>query len=413
MSFSVDTSRLSSARRSSTHLASRSVQGGRIVYSVRIPLTSLDQVLPVPSVEEPDPDNRKVTPKHAKDFGDYVAQNKAWVAPTLLARDNGGCEFTLVPGAESSGIGYLEIPLSIGSVSPLLIIDGQHRVLGIHLTLKDIGDQITKVDRELAKTTRPDRASTLTTTRKTLTDQLARLEQESMGLDIYVEPDNIRARQMFVDVADNAKGISSALRSRFDSSKVANRILDRVINHALFKDRIDLEQDRMTARNPNLMGAKHVADLTRGVAVGVAGRMGRKREAEIADEVLVEKIHRFLDCICDAFPELSAVAERTLTPLELRKNSLLGSVGMLRVLAGVYRELRESAVPDEEITAFFARLAPHMNAPISEGSLWFRSETKQDFAVNQSSPSTLTQNLQHLVSVITKWYHTPPLELQG
>ncbi|MGH8908805.1 MAG: hypothetical protein ACRD0K_20505 [Egibacteraceae bacterium] len=67
-----------------------------------------------------------------------------------------------------------------------------------------------------------------------------------MALDVYVEPDNIRARQMFVDVADNAKGISSARRSRFDGSKIANRTLDRVMDHALLKGRVDLEQDRIT-----------------------------------------------------------------------------------------------------------------------------------------------------------------------
>ncbi|AOS64963.1 DNA sulfur modification protein DndB [Actinoalloteichus hymeniacidonis] len=411
MSLSIDSSRLSGARRSSTYLASRSAQGGRVVYSLRIPLTSLDQVLPVPSVEEPDPDNRKVTPKHARGFGDYVLQNQSWVAPTLLVRDNGGCVFEAVPGSETDAVGYLSVPWAIGSVSPLLIIDGQHRVLGIHLALKDIGDQLTKLDRELAKAVRAEKIPVLKAARTTLTDQLARLERESIGLDIYVEPNNIQARQMFVDVADNAKGISSALRSRFDSSKVANRILDRVVSHALLKDRVDLEQDRMTARNPNLLGAKHVADLTRGVAVGVAGRMGRKREAEIADEVLVEKIHGFLDCICSAFPELDAVAERTLPPLELRRNSLLGSVGMLRVLAGTYHQLTESGVPAEEIAVFFSRLSPHMNAPISGESFWLRHETKSDFSLGQSSPSMLTQNLQHLVGVLTKWYHSPPAYL--
>ena len=31
------------------------------------------------------------------------------------------------------------------------------------------------------------------------------------------------------------------------------------MNHALLHNKVDLEQDRMNLRNPNLMGAKHVA----------------------------------------------------------------------------------------------------------------------------------------------------------
>lgn len=50
---------------------------------------------------------------------------------------------------------------------------------------------------------------------------------------------------------------------------------------------------------------------------------------------------------------------------KLRRNSLLGSVGMLRVLGGVFRELRTGENPAEldDIAAFFKRLDPHMAAP--------------------------------------------------
>jgi len=268
----IDPGQISSARRESTYLCQKSIQGGRIVYTVRVPLTNVDVILTLPNPDEPDPDNRKVDGRHAKGFGDYVGQEDKWVAPTLLARDNGGCVFREVD--DTGGlIGYLTIPWAVGGLSPLSTIDGQHRILGMHLAIRHLGEQIKKIDREIARATNADKIETLKVSRSKVAEQLARLEGESVGVDIYVEPDNILARQMFVDVADNAKGISSALRARFDSSKVANRILDRVVGHALLKGKVDLEQDRMTSKNPNLMGAKHVADEA---TTSQPGRVRRK-----------------------------------------------------------------------------------------------------------------------------------------
>lgn len=404
----IETDRISGPRRESTFIAQRSIQGGRTVYTIRIPLTSLDVILPLPDPDQPDPDNRKVDSRHAKAFGDYIRQQETWVAPTLLARDNGGCVFEEIPGTEGR-IGYLTIPWAVGGLSPLSNIDGQHRILGVHLGIKTLGEEIKKIEREISRAIKADKIANLNTSKDKLVAQLARLESESVGVDIYVEPNNVLARQMFVDVADNAKGISSALRARFDSSKVANRILDRVVSHALLKGKVDLEQDRMTAKNPNLMGAKHVADLTRGVAVGVAGRIGKQRERELADEVLVELVHGFLDCLTEGFKDLAAVAEGTLKPLDLRSQSLLGSVGMLRVLAGVYHNLREDHdADDEEIVAFFTKLDPHMNAPVSSTSIWRNTAASTDFEVNASAPVMRTQNLLHLTKVIVDWYPIPP-----
>lgn len=409
----IDSDKISGPRRASTYVAQRSTQGGRVVYTIRIPLTSLDVILPLPDPDQPDPDNRKVDSRHAKAFGDYIRQEETWVAPTLLARDNGGCTFEEAPGTEGR-IGYLTIPWATGALSPLSNVDGQHRILGVHLIIRTLGEEIKKIDREIARATRPDKIADFTASRDKLAGQLQRLENESVGVDIYVEPNNILARQMFVDVADNAKGISSALKARFDSSKVANRILDRVVNHALLKGKVDLEQDRMTRGNPNLMGAKHVADLTRGVAVGVSGRIGKQRERELADEVLVEMVHGFFDCLAEGFKDLAAVAEGTLKPLDLRAESLLGSVGMLRVLAGVYHELKENHdALDEEVIAFFTKLDPHMNAPLASTSIWRTTEANDDFeaGTNVSAPIMRTQNLIHLVKTIVDWYRTPPAQL--
>jgi DNA-sulfur modification-associated len=413
--------RLSKPQDSSTYLAIKTVQGGRTVYSTRVPLTDLPTILPVPDPNIPDKDNRKVDRLHAKQFGEYLDSKQDWVAPALLARDSGGCLFEKAD--EHGAVGYLTVPWAIGGTSSMRTIDGQHRVLGVFIEKRRISDAIAAVDREMARKVSPEKAIKLQAEREKLISQLDRLKTEHVGLDIYVEPDPIKAQQMFVDVADNAKGISSAVRARFDSYKVANRTLSDVIDHPLLKGKVDPEQDRMTLKNPNLMGAKHVADITRAVIAWPGGRISKKAEQTLTDGEVIEQVKDFLDIISNAFTSLAAITEedpeaerKTDEPTlaqELRRTSLLGSVGMLRVLGGVFRELRMGDTPAEldDITEFFKRLDPHMAAPVTETSIWLNSSASDDFEPNAAAPIMRTQNIVHLVKVITSWYKRPPAAL--
>ncbi|MCA1702772.1 MAG: hypothetical protein LC808_05675 [Actinobacteria bacterium] len=165
--------------------------------------------------------------------------------------------------------------------------------------------------------------------------QRARLDRERISIQIMVEDDSMAYKQMFFDIADNALGITSSVRARFDSRKVVNRSLEGVMKHSLLVGRVDMEQDRIGSNNPNLLGAKHVADIVRSVAVGVDGRVGRRLEDELREDALVELTNGFLDAIVDGFPDLGRVADGNVTPEELRRVSLLGSTSMLRVL-GVF-----------------------------------------------------------------------------
>lgn len=418
MTITIDSTRLSKPQETSTYLAIKTNQGGRTVYSLRVPLTDLSTILPVPDPANVDKDNRKVDRLHAKHFGEYLDQKQDWVAPALLARDSGGCAFEKVD--DNGQIGYLTVPWSIGGIGSLRTIDGQHRVLGVSLEKQRITDAITAIDRDMARKLTPERTTKLQSDRDKLIAQMDRLRGEFVGLDIYVEKDPLKAQQMFVDVADNAKGISSAVRARFDSSKVANRTLSAIIDHPLLKGRVDAEQDRMTLKNPNLMGAKHVADITRAVIAGAGGRISKKAEATLTDDEVIEQIKDFLNVISTAFAGLAAVTEDDVdaerksgeptVAQELRRTSLLGSVGMLRVLGGVFRELRagENPVELDDITEFFKNLDPHMSAPVTENSIWRTSEANVDFEPNASAPIMRTQNIVHLVGVITGWYKKAP-----
>jgi hypothetical protein len=407
VSINIDTSRLRGVVPSSTYLAQRSFQGGRVVYSVRVPLADLPTILPVPSPEQPDEDNRKVDAKHAREFGEYLDSKPDWVAPTLLARDNGGCKFE--PANSEGNVGYLEVPWAVGTITRLSTIDGQHRVLGVHLEQKRITEAIADVDRSLLRMVSSEKITKAKEEKQALIDRLERLKNEYVGLDIYVELDNLKARQMFVDVADNAKGISAAVRARFDAYKVANRTLSDVMRHPMLKGRVDPEQDRMTPKNPNFIGAKHVADITRAVLVGPGGRIGKKVETEISDSEVIEAVKDYLDIISVAFTDLAEMTEDKIPAVAVRNKSLLGSVGMLRVLAGVFRDLREAKVSDEDITIFFKKLDKHMIAPVSENSLWRSlAETNEHFEMDAKAPIMRQQNLVALNKVITSWYKKAP-----
>lgn len=421
MTINIDPLRLSKPQDSSTYLAIKTIQGGRAVYSTRVPLLDLPTVLPVPDPNAVDKDNRKVDRLHAKHFGEYLDTKQDWVAPALLARDSGGCTFEKLD--EEGAVGYLTVPWAIGGISSLRTIDGQHRVLGVSIEKQRITDAIANVDREMARKVSTERGAKLQAEREKLIRQMSRLKAEYVGLDIYVEPDPIKAQQMFVDVADNAKGISSAVRARFDNYKVANRTLSDVIDHPLLKGRVDPEQDRMTAKNPSLMGAKHVADITRAVIAGAGGRISKKAEQTLTDGEVIEQVKDFLDAISNAFTDLAAITEddpeaerasgeQTKAQL-LRRSSLLGSVGMLRVLGGVFHELRSGENPAEldDITEFFKRLDPHMAAPVTDASIWRNSEAKDDFEPNAFAPIMRTQNIVHLVGVITGWFKKAPAAL--
>ncbi|MEU0521462.1 DNA sulfur modification protein DndB [Streptosporangium sp. NPDC006007] len=413
--------RLSKPQDSSTYLALKTIQGGRAVYTTRVPLLDLPTILPVPDPNNVDKDNRKVDRLHAKHFGEYLDTKQDWVAPALLARDSGGCFFEKLD--ERGEVGYLTVPWAIGGISSLRTIDGQHRVLGVSIEKKRITDAIAAVDREMSRKVSPERSAKLHAEREKLVSQMMRLKAEYVGLDIYVEPDPIKAQQMFVDVADNAKGISSAVRARFDSYKVANRTLSDIIDHPLLKGQVDAEQDRMTMKNPNLMGAKHVADITRAVIAGPGGRISKKAERTLTDGEVIEQVKDFLDVISNAFTGLAAVteddpererrADELTMAQQLRRTSLLGSVGMLRVLGGAFRELRAGDNPAEldDITEFFKRLDPHMTAPVSEVSIWRTTDAGTNFEPNAAAPIMRTQNIVSLVGIIVGWYKKPPAAL--
>jgi hypothetical protein len=386
-----------------TYLATRYTQGSRGVYDFELPLIAIPQLFPVPDPERPTLGNRRVKPGHAKSFAQYVREHEDWVAPALLMRAPDVFSFETLKVLGGVSFGILGVPRS--ARRDIRIIDGQHRILGLHYAVEDLARELDEAREALVSAQRAKNAELVAHEQrrvKTLERERQRMEHEFLAVQVHVETDAERYEQMFYDVADNALGITQAVKVRFDSRKVMNRTLEAAMRHALLKDRVDLEQDRIVGPNPNLVGARHVVDMVRVVNLGIAGRVSRRQEDELDEGALVQRFNEFADVMLEAFPPLAQVADGTLEPVELRKQSLLGSSTMLRVLAGVYQELNRKGYADDEIADFYSMLAPTMKAPLTSDSPWLTIRNRV-FSEGAMAPTARAQDLRNLSEEIADW----------
>lgn len=395
-----DTSGITGHKDVDRYVTVKTRQGSRVLYTLQLALHDVPRVLPVPDPNRTTPGNRKVSPEHAHKFGVYLRTRTEWVAPPLLVRDSGSVQFEeQVTLPDGSVLGQLLVPRNSRAV--FKIIDGQHRVLGIDDAVNELDTQIADVQDDLARR-EADAAEKLRAELDELLTLRQRFVDEHIAVQIYVEGRPQAYEQMFFDVADNALGINQAVKVRFDSRKVVNRALPEVLKHALLKNRVDMEQDRIVGSNRNLLGAKHVADIIRAVNVGVTGRVTERREGQLDESTLIENTETFLGALLNGFGSLGELTDGRLTPPQLRSRSLLGSITMLRVLAGAFHDLYVLRdVSEDEVVDYFATLNPHMGAPVFKNSVWW---TTGDFTEGTNGPNARTQNLKHLTDEIVRWH---------
>lgn len=394
--------------------ATRYRQGGRVVFSLDLSLTQVADLLPAPDPRNPAEGNRQVKESHARAFGDYIREKPDWIAPALVLRAPDIFEFEVKEEINGTEFGIISFPTM--ARTDLRILDGQHRTLGIHLAIIGIAADLEKARSALAAAKKTDAEPAVLEQMQSridaLNDQRARLSRDRTSLQIFIEDDQVAYKQMFFDIAENALGITSSVKARFDSRKVVNRALEGVMKHALFKDRVDLEQDRMGRGNPNIVGAKQVAEIIRTIAVGIDGRVGRRLEDELDEGELVEKTNNFLDALIAAFPALEKLADNEVSAPELRATNLLGSTVMLRVLAGVYAELTDrQMLDDEDVVEFFQRLEPWMPGPVDAKSIWVEHVPDAVFSAGALSPRSRRQDLRTLRDSIVKWAIDRPIWL--
>lgn len=230
-------------------------------------------------------------------------------------------------------------------------------------------------------------------------DQLA-VERVSVQIVVVDTPDV--ARRIFVDINDNAKGITGAVRSRFDDRKVISRALNHVLasNH-LLDGRVDLEQDRVSGSSRYLLGAKHVADILRAITVG-HGRISKRLEEELSDQKMAANFEDFVAALTEAFAALGKVESEYLSLAELRSQSLIGSNVMLRGFAAAWYKLKEAGWTEDDITKVWATFDPHMSAPVytDPRDTWYASGLFPATIDGANSPTSRIQDFKALSQYI-------------
>lgn len=385
-------------------------QGGRTVFTVDLSIPQLVATVPKPDASAPIEGNRRIDPVRAKAFAHYVKARSRWVCPPIILRAPSG-EFVWTPKvlhATGTQFGTLSIPRL--SRTMLFILDGQHRILGFHMLWEDINDEIIKAKSRAARTRNEgdiDIANATAARVRQLTKDRDRLAEERVQVQIMITDDPRDFKQVFYDIADHAKGISGAVKVRFDTTKVVNRALDTVLGHPLLAGRVETESDRITG--PNLLGAKHVSDIIRALQVGATGRITRRLEDELDEKRVINDSLDFFSMLCTAFPELSAIRDGNLLPADLRKASLLGSSTFLRVLAGTTHNLIERGVDPVDIIEYFALLRTLLQVPITHESPLLMTGC---FQPGTSAPSARMGDIAKLEATLTQWAADTPSFLQ-
>lgn len=386
--------------------SSKYKQGGRTVFGLDLAPTEIAALISEPDPLTPSPGNRTIRPPHAVGFARYIREHSQWIAPAIILRAPAIFEFETIAEMDGAEFGYVSFPRL--ALLDLHILDGQHRILGIHLALKGIASDLDKARSDLASAQRvdPDSNAVAEATARIfeLKLQRKRLADERITVQIFVEQDITAYRQMFFDIAENALGITASVKTRFDNRKVANRAFELTLDHPLLTGRVDPEGDRVGRGSPYLMGAKHLVEVIRVLQVGLNGRISRRNEDEFKEREMADRTKNFLTIMQKSFPQLDAVMLGQLSTASLRKTSVLGSVLMMRAIAGVYYELRhKKAFNDDMIRDFFAALAPHMGAPVYDQSIWMEQVPLGIFKEGALAPQGRRQEIEALRDTIVGW----------
>lgn len=391
--------------------ATRYKQGKRTAFSLALSPDQIINLIARPDPEANNPGNRKIRPKHASDFSKYYLDNEKWVSPGLILRAPSIFTFEADLDAPGNKVSFGALSYPKRSQRDIQILDGQHRILGFHIAADEITRRIEKGKDFRARALRTeggDKNSAAVREAQKMIDDAEKLRDrffsEAIALEIQVTDDITEYLQIFYDIAENAIGITSAVKARFDTRKVANRALPLVMEHPLLKERVDINNDRIGTKSPYLLSAKHVSEIIRSAEVGVDGRIGKIMERTLSDVSLANTANAFLDTAVESFAPYRALLAGQAMPDQLRTGGLLGSPATLRMLASVYRELKQRhGFSSDQITAYFKTLEPHLLERAHAHSIWIEHMPDGAFNVDSYSPDVRRQNIAAAVDAIVDW----------
>jgi hypothetical protein len=117
---------------------------GSTEYLFAIPISLALELLEIPDPARPFIDNRRVSKKHAMDFGNYWEMNSTeWVVPPILLDTAEELSYSELK-RDSDQISLVQLKLPADHKHSLRILDGQHRILGWYLKKLTLQPHTTK-----------------------------------------------------------------------------------------------------------------------------------------------------------------------------------------------------------------------------------------------------------------------------
>ena len=387
---------------------------GSTEYLFAIPISLALDLLEIPDPARPFADNRRVSKKHAMDFGNYWEMHSTeWVVPPILLDTAEELTFNEIK-RDNDQISLVDLNLPADHKHSLRILDGQHRILGWYLKKLDLNvrlsDATTAYNKAVIASSHADK-EIIQRELDAINSHSKRLDQEHVSINLIDSLSAKKHQQYFVDIAKNALGINKTVQAKFDSASIINRVTQELIkSHPLFEDRIDMEKTSCSGSNPNLLTVVNVSDISRHACFGVNRMVTAKRENNYKDQDLVETVTIFLDLMVENVRPLQLIVDGRMKPADFREQYMLGSGTIWRCLAGAFYEAcviiddDEGTIDlDEDQVRKFAKMiklfSENMSLPIS--AQWFATTL---FPVKRSkAPSSRAQDLESMVGLLTAW----------
>jgi hypothetical protein len=389
--------------------ATKYQQGTRTVYGLAATPGELVGLVPRPDPAVPTEGNRRINASHAEAFARYFIENESWVIPGIILRAVNMFHFESVQEIPSAAFGVMSYPKR--RQGDIHILDGQHRILGFFMALDKLDAEIEKARsyKATVRRTMPDDKRAEMDAQKEI-DRLEgardRFYKQRVAVEIQVTDDIDEAKQMFFDIAENALGITASTRARFDSRKIVNRALPMVLEHPLLLNRVDLDKDRVQKNSPFWIPASKVVEIIRTMRKGFEGRVSRKdNEAWKGEEAAIAReTNEFFDLLVKTMPPVNALLHSQITAGQMRDTMLLGGQTFIRILAGVYYELRKDRKwSAKQVEEFFTALGPHAAGRAHANSIWKQHAPEHLFNLNGVGPSGRRADSVELMNLITDW----------
>jgi hypothetical protein len=326
----------------------------------RLPLRIVMALLGRPDPESRLDTNRKIDPRHAQDFAQYLIRGArepekyqyfvpagvVYISSHLVEIDEVIYELQGVERCVKFRIRASDRPEEF---------DLQHRNLGYHLAEDWFQAEIRATREQLARTTPDGESEDHDALVREAEQKLTALEEAHERFLNTVEPlifilndDAQLLGGLFSDVNDKQKGMAKSAIVRLDKRVAFDRVAWELHLEPLLDGMVDEDRDSVTRNNPHWITLRDLEQIIRLAYWPYGARWNTSKEAGLVDQEIFERAAGFLDVLVNVFPELDALLNsESLEATALRgggsQPTLLASSTMLKALAIVYRNLLDGA----------------------------------------------------------------------